>query len=82
MKISYNDNLTDTNGLWMIESETMQYGGLVTIDKKYRLKHTSTGQYLTLKEIVHKPKNFEYSIDKQFEKYKLKLTRNKEGNTL
>ena len=60
-----NENLSDTNGLWMIESLNKAAGGLVNIKETYRLKHVSTGRYLYLKKDEFKDKLV----------FRLKLTR-------
>ena len=42
----------NSNGMFSIESETMQSGGKVKWDTSYRLKHLTTNYYLSLESNV------------------------------
>ena len=44
----FNDNQADSNALWKIEGENDHYGGSVYTEKAYRLRHLSSGRYLSV----------------------------------
>lgn len=44
----YKKFVGNSNGMFVVESENMLYGGLVEWDKSYRLRHLTTNQYLSL----------------------------------
>lgn len=46
--VFFNRNMNDTNGLWKLEGENEREGGYITSDRTIRLKHTSSGLYLSL----------------------------------
>lgn len=48
IQIEFNENIKDTNGLWRIERERNFLGGQVNLDEQFRLKHLSTGLYLSV----------------------------------
>jgi Inositol 1,4,5-trisphosphate/ryanodine receptor/MIR domain/RIH domain len=46
--IYFNNNITDCNGLWQIEKIDNKQGGYIYSEKQYRLKHLSSGLYLSV----------------------------------
>lgn len=55
--VFFNSNMNDTNGLWKLEGENEREGGFITSDRIIRLKHASTGLYLSLSQDEGKMKN-------------------------
>ena len=47
-EVSTTKKANDTNGLWMIQHEDPLSGGVITEDRRYRLKHISTGKFLAI----------------------------------
>ena len=47
--IYFDHNLTNSNGLWKIENERETMGGFLHAGRNYRLKHMSSGLYLSIK---------------------------------
>ncbi|CAG9329528.1 unnamed protein product [Blepharisma stoltei] len=47
-KVYFNDNCNDTNGLWIIENENCATGGVLNSNMNIRIKHLSTGCYLSI----------------------------------
>ncbi|CAG9317756.1 unnamed protein product [Blepharisma stoltei] len=80
LKMIFNENLSDTNGLWKIEAENQYQGGLVNIENRYRLKHISSGKYLTIKE--RKSAKLAKASVKTLEFHKLKLGKILHANNL
>lgn len=65
----------------MIEAENLKIGGLVDMQNKYRLKHISTGKYLTIKDRKNeKPKPAK--SQKTLEVHKINLGNIDDPNTL
>lgn len=48
--VFFHSNLSNCNGLWEIENEDLTEGSFIYSDRKYRIKHLSSGLYLTLEE--------------------------------
>lgn len=42
---------TNSNSLWMLESENTMRGGIATLDKRYRIKHITSGKYLAIHSV-------------------------------
>ena len=55
--VYFHSNKNDTNGLWKIEAENIKEGGPVTSEKLYRLRHTSSGLYLSVDQEQSKMKS-------------------------
>lgn len=47
---SFNDFIGNTYGMWAIENEDMSTGGFIKYGEKFRLKHFSSGYYLSVKK--------------------------------
>ena len=47
--LMFSDSINDTNGIWKIEGENEKTGATLRTDNAYRIKHLSSGMYLTLK---------------------------------
>ena len=43
--------------MWIIEDQDIRSGGLIAFEKKYRLKHHSTGYYLCVLKTTERPKD-------------------------
>jgi hypothetical protein len=56
-QIFFNSNMNDTNGLWKLEGENDKEGGYITSERNFRLKHASTGLYLSLTQEEGRLKN-------------------------
>ena len=48
LKVYFTSNLQDTNALWRIERENETLGGVVSSKQVYRIKHGTTGLYLSV----------------------------------
>jgi len=63
IKTVASDNLQqysgNTNGMWIIENENYRKGGFVKLDDRFRLKHFSSGQYLSL---TYRPEKKRYEL--------------------
>ena len=55
--VHFHKNMNDTNGLWKIEAENIKEGGPVTSEKLYRLRHISSGLYLSVEQEQSKMKS-------------------------
>lgn len=70
------------NGLWVIENEDFQKGGLIEIDHSFRIKHLNTGKYFSVRNSVKEQdalclefsKN-EYNLF-QFKKFQISISDN------
>lgn len=49
-QVFFHPNLSNCNGLWEIENEDLTEGSFVYSDRNYRIKHLSSGLYLTLED--------------------------------
>jgi len=52
----------NTNGMWIIENENYRKGGFVQWEDRFRLKHFSSGRYLSVSYNPYK-KNYELKLD-------------------
>ena len=57
--VYFHSNMNDTNGLWKIEAENIREGGNVTSEKLYRLRHASSGLYLSVDQEQGKIKSLQ-----------------------
>lgn len=72
-------NLGNTNGMWLIESSNPTRGGLILTTDLFRLKHLTTGKYLT---VTSNSKDGAKSSQKEGLKYEIVAAEEAEENSL